>query len=154
MFEKAEKSNFTIQSKVVPETDHGAAFFSSSPAHRAEPPVVDRGAAAGSFSRAEKQDTTERQKSSLPPRSGFKHTVDFDELSGPSKVAPAPESAPHTRGVVPPPGFEKHARGVLPPPVFDKHARGVLPPPVFDSKPLRLEESFSKHKPFSDGDVV
>ena len=90
----------------------------------------------------------------MPPRSGFKHTVDFDELSGPSKVAPAPESAPHTRGVVPPPGFEKHARGVLPPQVFDKHARGVLPPPVFDSKPLKLEESFSKHKPYSDGDVV
>ena len=154
LFEKAEKSNFTFQSKVVPETDHGAAVFSSSPAHRAEPPVVDRGAAAGSFSRAEKQDTTERQKSSLPPRSGFKHTVDFEELSGLSKVAPAPESAPHTPGVVPPPVFEKHARGVLPPPVFDKHARGVLPPLVFDSKPLRLEESFSKHKPYSDGDVV
>ena len=90
----------------------------------------------------------------MPPRSGFKHTVDFDELSGPSKVAPAPESAPHTRGVLPPPGFEKHARGVLPPPVFDKHARGVLPPPVLDSKPLRLEESFSKRKPCSEGDVV
>ena len=154
LLEKAEKSNFTFQSKVVAETDHGAAVFSSSPAHRDEPPVVDRGAAAGSFFRAEKQDTTERQKSSLPPRSGFKHTVDFDELSGPSKVAPAPESAPHTRGVLPPPGFEKHARGVLPPPVFDKHARGVLPPPVFDSKPLRLEESFSKRKPCSEGDVV
>ena len=39
LFEKAEKSNFTIQSKVVPETDHGAAVFSSSPAHRAEPPL-------------------------------------------------------------------------------------------------------------------
>ena len=60
LLKRSEKSNFTFQSDVVPETDHEAAVFSSRPAHRAESPIVNRGPAAGSFSRAEKQDTTER----------------------------------------------------------------------------------------------
>ena len=86
MLKKAEKSNFTFQSDVVPEIDHEAAVVSSRSVHRAEFPMVNRGPAAGSFSRPEKQDTTERQKPSLQPRSHFKNVVDADELLGPSKV--------------------------------------------------------------------
>ena len=58
----------------------------------------------------------------------MKNSVKVDQLSRPSKEAPVPESAPDTRGVLPPPGF--------------------------DSKPLRVEESFIKHKPYSEDDVA